>query len=231
MSRRAYRSQPAYSNYKSASNVLYALIGLNSAIFIAWNVAAGVLPGLEPRQRIRLLNFMSRNFVCSKANVDQGRWWTVVTSTFSHQSLMHIIGNMFSLHAFGSVVAAVGIGPLNTIIITLGAGLAGSLGYLYHESSKSPWERSAGAMGASGSVMGMGAAAACLAPKVTMLLFGVVPVPLWALMIGYGVIDNYYLDRQTKVAHSGHIGGMIFGGMYYFARLRRFGGVASKGLW
>lgn len=74
-------------------------------------------------------------------------------------------------------------------------------------------------------VMGLGTAAALLKPSATMLLFGVVPVPLWLLMGGYFFYDAYYLNRMDRVGHAGHLGGLGFGVLYYMLRLRGFGGL------
>jgi len=75
-------------------------------------------------------------------------------------------------------------------------------------------------------VMGLGSAAACLMPQARVLLFAVVPVPLWILVPAYFVYDAYYLNAvDSRVAHAGHIGGSIFGVVYYALVLRRFGGI------
>ena len=110
-------------------------------------------------------------------------------------------------------------------VLLAGSAFSGSAGYIYNESQKK-LRRTRSALGASGMVMGLGSAAALLAPSTTMLLFGIVPVPMWALIAGYFAADAYYLDAQdARVAHAGHLGGLAFGVAYYALRLRRFGGV------
>lgn len=75
-------------------------------------------------------------------------------------------------------------------------------------------------------VMGVGSAAMCLLPNARVLLFAVVPVPLWVLVPAYFVYDAYYLNAQdSRVGHAGHIGGSIFGVVYYALFLRKFGGI------
>jgi membrane associated rhomboid family serine protease len=40
-------------------------------------------------------------------------------------------------------------------------------------------------------------------------------------MAGYAIYDGYYLSSQTtSVAHAGHLGGTVFGILYYLAKLR-----------
>ena len=55
----------------------------------------------------------------------------------------------------------------------------------------------------------------------TFHIYGIIPVPLWALMTGYAIYDGYYLsDSRSKIGHGGHLGGIAFGVVYYFAKLR-----------
>ena len=69
--------------------------------------------------------------------------------------------------------------------------------------------------------MGAVTVVACFLPKQTVGIFGVIPVPLWLCVLGYGAYDGYYLDSQnTRTAHAGHLGGLAFGLAYYFLKLR-----------
>lgn len=78
-------------------------------------------------------------------------------------------------------------------------------------------------LGFSGAVMGISSVAACMAPTSKVLIYGIVPLPLWAMVAGYAVYDGYYLNSaDTRVGHAGHLGGLAFGMVYYLARLRGF---------
>ena len=136
---------------------------------------------------------------------------------------------MLSFYAFGSVLATFpgAVTPVRFLALSLGSAVAGSVGYVIQQAFSEPRRRSV-AIGASGMVMGLGSAAAMLAPRQTMLLFGILPVPLWGLMAGYFVYDAFYLGKQSRVAHSGHVGGAIFGAGFYWLVLRRFGGVGFR---
>lgn len=83
------------------------------------------------------------------------------------------------------------------------------------------------ALGASGMVQGIAAAATLLAPVAPIyLMFIPVPIPLFVVTIGYVAYDTYNLDSKTsRIGHSAHLGGFAFGVLYYFLSLRRFGGV------
>lgn len=136
---------------------------------------------------------------------------------------------MFSLYAFGSVLLSVGLSPVVFTAILGGSAIAGNIGFLYHQSAKQQYARKTYGLGASGAVMGVGAAAALLLPTAPMLLFGFVPVPLFVLLGGYVYYDSYYLDDpNSMVGHSAHLSGAAFGAASYFAYLKRFGGILAR---
>lgn len=127
---------------------------------------------------------------------------------------------MLSFYYMGQLLAMTpAFTPLKLATLILGSGFAGSLGYLYIAMRNKNYQ--ARALGFSGSVMGVGTVAAFLYPKVTFQLYGIIPVPLWGLIAGYAIFDGYYLnDKSSRVGHAGHLGGLAFGIVYYFARLR-----------
>lgn len=84
---------PLVRRFNSLPNsfVLYALIGLNIGVFVAWQYASDRMRKMrDPRAYI----FMSRNFLTGEANLMQGRFWTLVTSCVSHEDTTHLFVNM-----------------------------------------------------------------------------------------------------------------------------------------
>lgn len=84
---------PLSRRFNSLPNsfVLYALIGLNIGVFIAWQYASDRMRKMrDPRAYI----FMTRNFLTGEANLMQGRLWTLVTSCVSHEDTTHLFINM-----------------------------------------------------------------------------------------------------------------------------------------
>lgn len=62
------------------------------------------------------------------------------------------------------------------------------------------------------------------------VMFVPVPVPLWVLTVMYAAVDTYFLDdARSLVGHSAHLGGTVFGAVFYVGFLRRFGGVLGAG--
>jgi membrane associated rhomboid family serine protease len=76
-------------------------------------------------------------------------------------------------------------------------------------------------LGFSGALMGITSVAACLAPRAQVQLYGIIPMPLWGIVLGYAAYDGYYLNNaNSRIGHAGHLGGLAFGIGYYLLRLR-----------
>lgn len=229
--RRSYARVSHYSApYQSGWGVLYAFIGINAAVFSAWQYALpGGLGPFSGSSNLRLARVLQENFFISSMSFQNGkRWWTLFTSSISHIEIGHFLTNMISLYAFSSVLLYSGIPGRHLAALIIGSGIMGSLGSLQHDKSK-PANKRRPALGASGAVMGVGAAAALLVPQARMALLGIIPLPLWSVIAGYFAFDAYYLNSEnTRIGHAGHLGGLAFGVLYYVLALRGFGGVLSR---
>jgi hypothetical protein len=85
-------------------------------------------------------------------------------------------------------------------------------------------------VGASGAVSTVLVYFICTNPRVNLLLFGVVPVPAWALGVGILVYDFLgslagLIGGGDRVAHEAHLIGAGVGAVYFFF------GVPGSGLW
>lgn len=235
MTRRFYSSHRFSHEKNSTLNtyVIYGAIGLNCAICLYANYAQAQARQGSPGNSL----WFYENFTLNYDGVTrEGRWWTVITSVFAHTSPMHLFGNMATTYFLGLVLAHTpGIRPGMLVSLILGSGLCGSMFYLGFRryqiqiaAEKRPWGHSAPrdykrGLGFSGAVMGVSAVAAAIHPRMIIHLWGIVPLPLWALVTGYAVTDMYYFnDSNSRTAHSGHIGGLVFGMGYYLAKLRGF---------
>lgn len=222
----------------SVNAAYWILFSLNASSFGAWWYAR--LTENRPLQTNLITHTLA-----SVAAWDSGRWWTVLTSAFTHHDVMHFAFNMLTLRTFCQIIGYVpGIGGGHVLLLALGSAIAGSGGWLWQQRSKIPaagkdarWRFSnasqqayySNALGASGVVMGVSAVATCLLPRMPIyLMFIPVGIPLWVVTLGYAVVDSYYLDDKTsRVAHAGHLGGMFFGAAYYIGFLRN----APVGVW
>ena len=197
--------------------LIYGLIGLNVGIYGYSEYVKLQAQQGHPGPYISYVKNMTLSPI---GIIKEHRYWTAITSTFAHSGAFHILGNMLSFYYMASLLAATPtFTPLKLATLVFGSGLAGSAGWLFSKLNQGdPYQR---ALGFSGSVMGVGTVAAFLYPRVTFQIYGIIPVPLWALMAGYAVYDGFYLnDTRGRTAHAGHLGGVAFGVVYYLARLR-----------
>ena len=72
-------------------SVVPILLALNILVFLMW-----LLLGQS--------QFMLENFLISWSALEAGRWWTLLTSEFSHVWFAHILLNMLVLMSFGPIV-------------------------------------------------------------------------------------------------------------------------------
>jgi membrane associated rhomboid family serine protease len=157
--------------------------------------------------------------------IEKGQLWRLVTCAFCHDRLAvwHILFNMLLLYWFGTRLERM-YGSREFLLFYLGAAVCGSLAYVglaYYTGSKVP------AIGASGAVMGVMMLYVIFYPFETILLFWLIPVPLWVLLGLYVVYDLHPVllalagDRlYSQVAHAGHLGGLAFGLLYWRLGLR-----------
>ncbi|KAG9204616.1 hypothetical protein G6514_000400 [Epicoccum nigrum] len=165
-----------------------------------------------------------QNWTMNLRDVKNGYWWQTVTCMFSHGGFMHLGFNMLTFWSLGRMLCAMPVTPGQFTLVVLGSGLAGNLLWLAHQQlqEQAGKYRPARALGFSGAVTGTVTAAACFLPREKIGVFGVINMPMWMFVVGYGIYDGYYLNGEnTQVAHAGHLGGMAFGLVYYFLRLRK----------
>lgn len=239
LARRSFSSYSQPAGQAVSERWLYAILGLNTAVFAAWKYADNTIPfdlkaslstetyrqvakyvQLDKRQ---LLNSMYNNFVFKSDDFKRGNWWTSITAAFSHLGFAHFAFNMIALNSFGGALInyCPKIRPVNLVTLYLGAGLAGTIAH-YYQNKYYHNNRPAAAVGASGSVMGIATACAVIAPHARwQLMFIPVGIPAWVMISAYFAYDAFYLsDANSRIGHGGHLGGAAFGVAYYFLALR-----------
>lgn len=134
--------------------------------------------------------------------------WQLVTYAFLHEGLLHIFLNMFALFMFGPPLERY-VGSqrftLFYFVCVLTAGLSQlTVAALEHSGSYT--------VGASGGIFGLLLAFAMYFPRQRiMLLFPPIPLPAWAFVLIYGLIELFEGVSGTDpgVAHFAHLGGML----------------------
>lgn len=189
------------------------IIAINIVVFLMWRTAGGAES-----------QFMIDNFLVSWDGLLAGRWWTLITSVFSHNMLLHIFINMFVLNSFGSLLERV-LGRWRFLAFYLAAGVISSFMHCVVSafllgSPELP------ALGASGAIAGLVLVFALIFPDEKILLFGLIPLPaLWGAL-GFIALDLWGLFEQAHgsglpIGHGAHLGGAFTGILYYVFYLRQ----------
>ena len=136
--------------------------------------------------------------------------WQLVSYSFLHGGLGHLFFNMFALWMFGLEIERTW-GSRRFVIYygacVIGAGLV-QLFVALSTGGGYP------TIGASGGVFGILLAFGMMFPnRVIMLLFPPIPMKAKYFVIGYGVLELYFVftNAQPGVANMAHLGGMAFG--------------------
>jgi rhomboid protease GluP len=169
------------------------LINLNLLVYLLM-VLAGY--GFLSFKSLDLLNW-GANYKPLTAN---GQWWRLLTSTFLHGGLMHILANLYGLLFVGIFLEPV-LGRWKFLFVYLATGILASIASIW-------WYDATISVGASGAIFGLyGFFLACLLMKVfspgmqkAFLVSTIVFVGFNLLMGFTGGIDN-----------AAHIGGLISG--------------------
>lgn len=155
----------------------------------------------------------------------QGKVWTLLTFTFLHANILHLVVNALGLFLIGREIAPM-LGSRGVIRFCIGASLLGGLlWFASHFWATNP----ATLVGASAVVAAMFVFFACVAPEreITFLLFFVLPVTVkpkiaaWIFLalslLGFlfNELPGGTLDWGTDIAHSAHLGGMLAGWLYF----------------
>jgi len=197
-------------SYQSTENTpVWVLIGINLIVFILTSVTQtfNTFPPtpLYNSLVLRLVSFPHYP-------------WTLVTSIFAHEGLLHIFTNMFTLFFFGSfLLQLVGVGRFLTVYFA--GGIVGNLLFLLFSYLEIFTNQYTGVIGASGAIFALGGTLAILTPKLRVYLFGIAPIPLWiAIIFGFVII-------LPGVAWQAHLGGLIAGliaGLYFRQQANRY---------
>jgi rhomboid protease GluP len=174
------------------SIITYSLIIINIIIFIITMIIS---------QSIYNINIYTLIMMGAKFNqlIDQGQVWRLITATFLHGGLLHLVLNMYALKIIGSEVEYV-YGKIKYIIIYVCSALGGSIfSYFFNGDSIS--------VGASGAIFGLFGA---------MLIFGFTnraKIGKAYMMNILKVIGVNILLGVTisSIDNAGHLGGLLVG--------------------
>lgn len=199
-----------------ARAVILAVIGVNTLVFVGWAWARENMQRFaDPRAMIT----MSKNFLSGEINMREGRWWTLLTSCFSHEAPMHLLFNMVTLGFMSPPVVAL-TGPTMFLVLYCGGGIISSVVSMVGKrvfETEEQRRRRPFSHGASGSVYAIMSTFACVQPRAQFLLFFVLPLPAWACVSGIFAWDvaQAVLNPGQRTDSAGHIGGVMAGILFW----------------
>jgi len=141
--------------------------------------------------------------------------WTLITSMFMHGGLGHLVVNMISLAFIGNFVEKI-IGRKRFFWFYMIAGIAAGLlfvllAYVFQA------DMNVYAVGASGAIFGLGGLMMMLTPKMPVLVFFIIPLPMWIAMLFLLVI--LWLASWgfgLSIGNTAHLGGLLAGIIFGF---------------
>jgi Uncharacterized membrane protein (homolog of Drosophila rhomboid) len=143
-------------------------------------------------------------------------YWQFFSYFFMHASFSHLLFNMLSLYVFGQAVES-RLGTTEFLLFYLGSGVIGGvatfLGALL-------LNRNIMVLGASGAIFSLMILFACLYPRATIYIFGLIPVRAPYLVLVYFIIEFIMQFRIDSVAHFTHLAGLVTGFFYVWIRFR-----------
>lgn len=171
----------------SSRSVIFPLIIITAVVFILQFFFRG----------------FTESFLLNSADLFR-RPWILVTHIFLHGSPYHLLFNMWGLFMFGPLLEQK-IGPNRFLAFYLLSGIAaGFIASFFYARS----------LGASGAIMALIGVLIILMPNLQLLLFYVIPTPLWIAGIIFAVIDLIGVVFPSGIGNIAHLGGMGIGLLY-----------------
>ncbi len=193
------------------SSITLKLVIINFFFWIASLIIISINPDL-----IKYLALQPMAFI-------QGKYlWTLLTSMFSHIFLWHIFANMITLIFIGGFVEKI-LGQKRYLWFYLAAGIIASLFFISLSvlfGNSVIGERIFGspelfALGASGAIFGLAGLITILIPRMKVLVFFIVPMPIWMAMVFFlGFFWFLSVYQGLPIGNSAHLGGFLVGITY-----------------
>jgi membrane associated rhomboid family serine protease len=163
-----------------------------------------------------------------------GEVWRLLTAVFLHGGIGHLFFNMLILFWAGQRLEEM-YGAREFVLFYLLAGVGANVLFLAAQSAGVA--QMSRAIGASGAVTAVLVVFACHFPHAQVRLYFLIPMPVWlvtVLCIGADVVfgmsalpDLRVAAGGARIAYFGHIGGAVFG-LLYFQTGIRFGRVFDR---
>lgn len=209
-------------------NILYRLIFINIAVFVALGLVFVILRLFTPGISLSALQAQFSDTVLKYLMVPSTpgellkRPWTVITYMFTHFNLLHVLFNMLVLFWFGRIFLQYLTARqlLSTYIL---GGLAGALFYILFINGFPGLREHLGSsmLGASAAIMAIVIAISFYVPNYTIYLLFIGPVRLKYIALAFIIMDVLMIASYNAGGHIAHLGGAVYG--YWFISMFRKG--------
>jgi membrane associated rhomboid family serine protease len=188
---------------RSVKKLVYLNVGVFFLLLVLGNVAPDVARSIE------------KNFGLLPQAVLHGFVWQLVTYSFIHAGVLHILFNMLALWMFGSTLEQ-DWGPRRFMefyfFCVVGAALITILMSYTHLLGMSPQMVT---VGASGGIYGLIVAFGILYAEARIYIYGIFPIKAkWFAIIWVGLAALGALMDRGNIANIAHLGGALFGYVY-----------------
>lgn len=169
------------------------LININLLVFIAMVIAG-----------FGFVSFQGDDLLKWGANyrpvTTDGQWWRLLTNTFMHGGLMHILANMYGLLFVGIFIEPL-LGKTKYLLVYLTTGILASVASIW-------WYDATVSVGASGAIFGLyGFFLATLLLKVFPPDFGKAFLASTLVFVGFNLLMGF----TGGIDNAAHIGGLVSG--------------------
>lgn len=205
-----YRDGPSLLDRVGQQGAAVWLIGITVVVFLLQAITGQPAPTSSP---------LTKWGSYDTQLIQQGELWRLVTPIFLHSGLWHLFFNMLCLFWAGRRLEEI-YGSRELAAFYLLAGLAANLVNLVVEVLGGTDSQ---ALGASGAVMGVLVVFACHFPHQKVLLFFILPMPVWLLVVLFAVLDllgALGARPNDNIGFVVHLAGAAFGFLYYHTGLR-----------
>jgi len=199
---------------RARNNLSYTsiLIGVNVAVFLAYLILIAMF---DESLVVSWIALMPATILAGE------NLWTFVTSMFMHAGVGHLFVNMVSLMFIGNFAEKL-IGKKRFIWLYFVGGLFAGLLFVL-VALASGMDMNVYAVGASGAIFALGGLLAVLTPRLPVLVFFIIPMPMWAamgfLMFGLWALS---LGLGLPIGNVAHLGGLIVGLGYGFYLRKKY---------
>jgi membrane associated rhomboid family serine protease len=218
------REGPSFLGGLDRGRVCVWLLGINIVVFILQMATVRHELIIDPVSGEPLAR-VARSLVTQALDLDvpkvlHGEVWRLLTYSFLHSTatIWHIFWNMLILWWFGRDVEDL-YGSKEFLAFYLMSALLSAVAYCV---AYLVGIYSVPAVGASGAVTAVVTLYACHYPRQTILLFFILPVPIWLFVAATIAMDlfNVFGQANNGVAAAAHVGGAGFALLYFWQHWR-----------